>query len=167
MGHDIYGMKVTEEIQEALREKHQLDNHNSKDWFERYSEYTEEVYCAQFRRSAFDPNNILVYRLLGAEDLYGGASGVGATRTFTRAEIELALDSLPYVLADGKPQLDDNLAHMILEKLGQVLQTSGGVEIQRGGPVPDDDLSEERQFFQSILNWMRETGKKQVEIYFG
>ncbi len=165
MGHDIFGMKVTSEQQEALREKHEVMDYNEKDWGVRYQAYCDDVYCGQFRRSAFDPNNIILYRVLGAEDLYGGASGVGESRVFTRAEIKFALDSLPFVMADNKPELDENLAFIIADKLKQILPD--GAEIQRGGPIPDDDLDEERQFLQSILNWMRETDNNKVEIYFG
>ena len=164
MGHDVMAMKVTDEQQAAFREKLNLDKTGSKDWINRYNEYCESVYCGQFRRSAFDANNKVLYLVLGAEDLYGGCSGVGESRTFTRAEISFALDSLPYVTADTKPQLDENLAFKLLDQIKEMLPE--GANVTSGGTC-DDDLDEERQFLQSILNWMRETGKSEVEIYFG
>ena len=51
-----------------------------------------EKEAAYLRRSAFDTDNFIIYEALDCTELYGGFSGVGGTRIFTKEELNDALN---------------------------------------------------------------------------
>lgn len=72
MGHDIYGIRPSRKGQ------------NSWD--------TRSAYLG---RTAFDPLNDSIYKILGCMDFYGGVSGTGEEKIFTGEELMIAKAFIP------------------------------------------------------------------------
>lgn len=161
MGHDIFAMRVSEQQQDTIRAKYNLDRMNSNDWRERYSAYCDEVYIAKFRRNAFDPWNRALYVALSAEQAYGGASGIGLTLTFTLDEIEKARKAIDNADGMPAPEREENDADILF----RMLRDSLGVKIVRGDTL--NDLEPEREFLDKCAYYMRDTGVETIDIYFG
>ena len=47
---------------------------------------------AYLRRNAFSDENLLIYQLLDVDDEYGGVSGYGSYRYFSKEDIQKALE---------------------------------------------------------------------------
>lgn len=50
-----------------------------------------DLEVAYLRRNAFDKSNHQIYELLGCKDFYGGVSGDGSEKEFTRDDIATAI----------------------------------------------------------------------------
>ena len=166
MGHDIYAYKVSEEekigLYEAMLEGKKFDS-------ETYDIYRRLVYAGQYRRSAFDPLNRVIYQLLDVDELYGGCSGIGETRTVEIGTLQQALAALDYVGADTLPKADPGFANEVLRILEEVTDDTEA-ELETGQRELDFnklDLDEERQFLNDTVSWMLKHNRKNIEIYFG
>ena len=152
MGHDILaGQDLdTDAITERLSQlawtpvqwEHRLDNF---------------PHVAHLRRSAYDVLGKVIYRALGAEDLYGGASGVGEKRSFSRLQISIATKLLPSIVVDTPPPIDTQQVDEMGEMLGVTDQS----------PEQETGVEEEAEFLETIDDWMAVTDASEVEIYFG
>lgn len=161
MGHDITCYKVSNEEQFRLRASLNLEDYQSPGWIERYELYEERTQAAYLRRSAGNPLNVIVYRALDCEDVYGGCSGTGEAKTFTREQIVKAIGYVSKLARDGVGILERerNLADdMVLALTGQ----NDLPRVCEGG-----DVTPELRFLCDVADYMAETGKNSVEIFFG
>jgi hypothetical protein len=122
-----------------------------------------------FRRSAFDAYNRVLYVALEADEYYGGCSGTGDGREFTRMELVRAKEQLPYIVADMPPPTDMEF----VEELKKQLEASIGavdddIKIECG---PSDHaiqtIQEEERFLDETLEHMRVNKLEKVGIFFG
>lgn len=114
--------------------------------------------------------NRVLYMALGAEEWYGGCSGIGDGRIFSITELKKARNHLKYVVADSLPPIDLSF----VEKLDAELDKTFGKdsverpEIQRG---PTDSkyqsLKSEEDFLDMVLSWMLENKYDEIGIFFG
>jgi len=170
VGHDIYALKSTEKSTDRLYESYKRRGSVSD---EDYKDFEDEAFVAQFRRSAFDTWNILLYRALGCEDLYNTVSGACEARTFTRVEIKAALDSLPGLLADQLPTYHiARLEKMKAEAMKAV------EEIKKKEGLPEDtkfeigdeaheSLDLETEFLHETYMWMITNERDEIDIWLG
>jgi len=155
MGHDILAGKNFDA--ERLTEHLARPAWTTKEWEHRLDDYP---HCAHLRRSAYDPFGKVIYRALGAEDMYGGPSGVGETESFTRVNIKTALQLLPGIVADQAPAIDTT----IVEEMAEML---GAEDTSRPDNSELPDIADEQEFLMEVLNWMDTNKEDTVEVYFG
>lgn len=167
MGHDIYSYKVDEATRDAYYDR--FVEEQKEDFASAYRKYQEASYAGVFRRSAFDPLNAVIYTLLHVQELYGGCSGVGETRTFDLQTLKEALAASWYIGADHVPDIDTTLADTVFEAIKGVLPDTG--EVEKGAEeeltYENIDLDEERQFLSTTIEWMTKNNMETIDIYFG
>ena len=165
MGHDVYAYRVSSQERERMHDEFSAASRDLKstEWLDAYDDYSKKVDVAYLRRSAGNPFNTVIYQALDAMDLYGGCSGIGETRTFTRAQIVAGLESLPGIPAERPHNFADGLMGM--------LRASGHDVVSGGGPLKADvapgDLDPEYKFLRAILKWMDDEKRDSIEICFG
>jgi len=176
MGHDIWARKLPEQEVDDIHAAY-MDVGHHETAHDDYQVLTEECYVSQYRRSAFDPYNKVIYRALGCEDLYMGCSGVGETHSFNHFEVQEALDMLPYIVADKAPDIDTSVVDKIFDHIKDSTHvpkeiralfdsSDGTIEARKG--IPDDvNLDEETRFLTEILDWMTANDKDSIDIFFG
>jgi hypothetical protein len=151
MGHDILAGQHLDA--DAITDKLSKLRWTPREWQHRLDEFP---HIAHLRRSAYDVLGKVIYRALGAEHLYGGASGIGEVKSFTKLEISSAVALLPSVVADSPPPIDTEQV--------EEMATALGVE---SDPNLGPGIIEEQEFLGTILEWMTNSKAEHVEIYFG
>lgn len=167
MGHDIYARRPGVDEQ-ALRAEYRLDEANPtdrEDWLERYAAYGEAVNVAYLRRSAFDAYNRLIYEALGAEPYYAGCSGNGDSAYFNLADVERAIDYVKQAAREAVPVRRPNEADLVAKVLDELFAGEKNTETSRGGTI--DNVADELGFLEKCRDYLRETGERTVEVYFG
>ncbi len=177
MGHDIWAYRLPKQ---EVEERHVLFMDQGPGDFEDYDVLTEECYVSQYRRSAFDPYNKVIYRALSCEELYGGCSGNGDTKTFKLFEIKAALEMLPFIVADKPPKIDPSLAEEAFQQIMSDSSVPADIRAMfpEGGKLPEGvtfersvpeqiNLDIETEFLTEIRDWMLSNDRDSIDIFFG
>lgn len=160
MGHDITCYRTSGKEQESLAEAYAIHDY-SDGWFERFEAYRSRIEAAYLRRSAGNPLNVIIYRALDCEDVYGGCSGTGETKTFTAQQISKAIDYVSKLHREGVGVLErsrnlaDDVALMLAGKNKLPRIADGG------------DVTPELNFLYAVADYMEKSGQKTVDIVFG
>jgi hypothetical protein len=171
MGHDILAGEFDEQRLEKIRSQLGQTVMTLQQFEDRFEGCGD--FAATLRRSAYDKHNKVLYRALGAEELYTGASGNSETKVFTRAEIEAARRLLPSIVADKPPPIDTRYADELRDVIAEIAKGFGAKEEDNLHIEPwadgggDVGIKLEEEFLNQTLRWMDSEDKKFVEIYFG
>lgn len=161
MSHDVHASTgISREERERLFTLLRIQEMDDT-WCERYDQYDKASAIARLSRSGANPVNVMIYRLLGCEQVHAGCSGDGSTISFAREEIADALIRARHMAEKGLVPLErernavDDLVEMLTGKKSHLPRVAVNV-----------DIEPEIQFLENVLMRMLEDDREAVDITF-
>lgn len=158
MGHDITAYKPGID-RDVAYEEFNLTGHDDG-WSDRYDSYKKATEVAYNRRSAGNPLNQVLYLALGVMDeAYAGCSGNGETVSISLAQFEAAQKILRNKSFQGMKR-ERNFSDDIMEAFGAM-----GAKVIRA--ASDSDVSQEVEFVDKCVEFLKSNNLERLDVYFG
>jgi len=160
MGHDIKAYKPGIDL-DATYKSFNLDSFDEY-WADRYEQYKEITEVAYLRRSAGDPLNQVIYKVLGVMDeVYSGCSGTGEQLPITLTQFKdglRILDSSDFSELEREPNLIDDMMACFKSAGVTIVEVEGEASI---------DVSPERNFLKKCMRYCEDNNLEELNVEFG